>query len=78
MTGRFREMPDFSRQRDENKSFLLESSESKMYMNFSHRVQNTVGYKIPRNTVVVFANGLHTSCAKRPRVPPKNCLEPII
>jgi hypothetical protein len=54
MTGRFRKMPDFSLQKDQNKLFILKSSESKMYINFSQRVQNTVGYKIlvPRNTVV--------------------------
>jgi hypothetical protein len=33
MIGRFREMPDFSLQKDQNKSFILELSKSKMFIN---------------------------------------------
>ncbi len=35
MNGRFREMPDLSLQNDQNKTFMMELSESKMYIIFA-------------------------------------------
>ena len=43
-------MPEFDQQKDKKTSSIFESSGSKMYIDFYQRVQNSAGYKIPRNT----------------------------
>ena len=53
MTWRFSKMPEFALQKDLKRAHFLESSGSKMYIEFRQRVQESVGYKIPRNTVVL-------------------------
>jgi hypothetical protein len=44
-------MPEFAPQKDLKRAHIFESSESKMFVDFWRRVQESVGYKIPRNTV---------------------------